>query len=138
MHVLVEHEGLLSLRKARLAWQALALLRAGHLDGQLARGEPPMSRPVLAVRAVRLTSSCYRHAVGRNLLCLAPPGPAVDDVATALLGDEPVPARTVAIVSELIADGTGPLYRRAGADEVHAICRQAGAALRDPLMRCLG
>jgi hypothetical protein len=47
--------------------------------------------------------------------CLAAPGP--------------VPARGVAMVSQLLADGTGPLYREASADDLGGLIGKATRAL---------
>ena len=43
--------------------------------------------------------------------------------------DRPVPARGVAMVSQLLADGTGPLYREASGDDLGAIIERAARAL---------
>jgi hypothetical protein len=134
MDVLVFCRHGLSLRRAGILWRVQAVLRAGRLDRELARGTAPETHPLLAVRARQLTCPAYRHAIGRNLLRLTAPEPDIEDLTGALLGTDPVAARPVAIITELIADGAGPLYRRTGsaADELHAIIRQARSALREP------
>jgi hypothetical protein len=54
------------------------------------------------------------------------------DLIRRLLADAPVAARGVALASELLSDGSGPLYHRANADDVRARVREALDAL-DPL-----
>ena len=41
----------------------------------------------------------------------------------------PVPAQGVAIINQLLADGTGPLYRQACADDLSDIIQNAARAL---------
>ena len=41
----------------------------------------------------------------------------------------PVPVRGVAMLSQLLADGTGPLYREASRDDLSAIIERAAQAL---------
>jgi hypothetical protein len=54
------------------------------------------------------------------------------DLIRRLLADAPVAARGVALASELLSDGSGPLYHRANADDARAKVREALDAL-DPL-----
>jgi hypothetical protein len=51
------------------------------------------------------------------------------ELGDALLAAGPVPVRGVAMVTQLLADGTGPLYRPRRADELAAVIRQAIQAL---------
>jgi hypothetical protein len=46
-----------------------------------------------------------------------------------LAGQGPVPAQGVAMVSQLLADGGGPLYRAASRDDLNAIIERASQAL---------
>jgi hypothetical protein len=56
----------------------------------------------------------------------------LSDLIRRLLADSPVAARGVALASELLSDGSGPLYHRANADDARARVREALDAL-DPL-----
>jgi hypothetical protein len=51
------------------------------------------------------------------------------DLIRRLLGGGPVAARGVALASVLLTDGSGPLYRRASADDLRARVREAVNAL---------
>jgi hypothetical protein len=51
------------------------------------------------------------------------------ELAGYLLEPGPVPARGVAVVSQLLADGLGPLYREACRDDLAAILERAAQAL---------
>jgi hypothetical protein len=110
----------------------LARLFAGTLDRQLARGESPETTRLLAARAMELVSSRERRiladGLGRVLRHAQRPPVArtprvpidravvasceceIDEVIKALLMPGPVPARGPAMVSQLLAEGTGPLY----------------------------
>ena len=46
-----------------------------------------------------------------------------------LAGQGPVPAQGVALVSQLLADGGGPLYRAGSRDDLDAIIERAAQAL---------
>jgi hypothetical protein len=56
----------------------------------------------------------------------------LEDLIRHLLADGPVAARGVALASNLLSDGSGPLYHRANADDLRARVREAVTAL-DPL-----
>jgi len=51
------------------------------------------------------------------------------DLAGSLASTHPVPARGVAMVSQLLADGGGPLYRRSRGEELETIIERAAQAL---------
>jgi len=51
------------------------------------------------------------------------------ELASRLLQPGPVPVRGVALVTQLLADGTGPLYREAARDDLDAMAERAAAAL---------
>ena len=55
--------------------------------------------------------------------------PLLAEVAGRLLEPGPVPARGVAMVARLLADGTGPLYREAARDDLGALAERAANAL---------
>ena len=55
--------------------------------------------------------------------------PLLAELASRLLEPGPVPVAGVAMVTELLADGTGPLYRDAATDDLSALAARAAAAL---------
>jgi hypothetical protein len=55
--------------------------------------------------------------------------PLLAELASHLVEPGPVPVRGVAMVSQLLADGTGPLYREASRDDLGAIVERAAHAL---------
>ena len=55
--------------------------------------------------------------------------PLLAELASRLLESGPVPARGVAMVARLLADGTGPLYREGARDDLGALAERAAAAL---------
>ena len=55
--------------------------------------------------------------------------PEIAELAGRLIAPGPVPARGVAMVTRLLTDGGGPLYRRACHDDLRAIVEQATRAL---------
>jgi hypothetical protein len=94
----------------------------------VATGEPA------AVRAVQLAASKspgsarplrvpLQHArVSQSSRLLA-------ELATRLAAPSPVPVRGVAIVTRLLSEGTGPLYREASRDDLSLIAERAARAL---------
>jgi hypothetical protein len=55
--------------------------------------------------------------------------PLLAELASGLLEPGPVPVAGVAMVTELLADGAGPLYRDAGNDDLAVLAARAAAAL---------
>ena len=53
----------------------------------------------------------------------------LDGLARSLAGPSPVPAQGVAMVSQLLADGGGPLYRAGARDDLDALIERAAQAL---------
>jgi hypothetical protein len=129
-------------------WQRLlARLRAGRLDGDLARGASPDASIGLALRAQALLGSRVRHDVahgaqrilettagrrmavpvcrGRVSECSAEIG----ELISRLEGPGPVTAQGVAKAKALITDGRSPLYYWASADDLRATLRSAVDAL---------
>jgi hypothetical protein len=94
----------------------------------LAAGEPEL------VRSAQLAASKspgagrpprvpLRHArISQSAQLLA-------EVATRLAAPGPVPARGVAMVTRLLSEGTGPLYREASRDDLGLIAERAAQAL---------
>jgi len=93
-----------------------------------AAGEPAVLRPqpdagrspLAAARPPRVP---FRRARIR------PSAPRLAALAGQLVEPGPVPARGVAMVSQLLADGAGPLYREASRDDLGAIIERAAQAL---------
>ena len=110
-----------------------ARLRAGRLDRLIAVGVPAPAGSALAAHEARLTSSAEREAIARALRrCVADASgrrhPAVvtdafaypeyhgaedviDAITLRLHSPRPVSARGMARLRQILADGTGPLYR---------------------------
>jgi hypothetical protein len=151
MYALVEDvHGHLTLRRL-LPWhRLLARCLAPSLDRRLAEGGRPEAAITLAARATQMTSIRYRRQLAASLRVVAAPGvahpaiasrvpvvagrtgrsaPDLAELAGRLTRPGPVPARGVAMVSQLLADGGGPLYRPACRDELVAIIERAGQAL---------
>ena len=71
----------------------------------------------------------YLKDIGRSV---GPPWTADQKLAMlagCLAAPGPVPAQGVAMVSQLLADGTGPLYREASADDLGGLIGEATRAL---------
>lgn len=156
MHVLLDDDqGRLRLQRLRPWHLMLARFMAARLDRELADGTSPEASVSLAARAIRLTSMEFRRDLAASLQRILvaagqpPPVPASQAVAAhplrvplrrarisqsaALLAElaepGPVPVQGVAMVSRLLADGTGPLYRQACRDDLAAIVERATRAL---------
>jgi hypothetical protein len=151
--------GRLTLRRVRPWHRLLARGLATRLDRQLADGARPEANAILAARAMFLTSAGFRRALAANLrrivvaaMPVAPDArlsarvarqphvplrrdriarsaPGLAGLAGSLAAQGPVPARGVALVSQLLADGGGPLYRTGCQDDLNAIIERASQAL---------
>jgi hypothetical protein len=91
----------------------------------LAVGEPPPFQHAASTlpaeaRPPRIPLSEARISRSAGLLT---------ELASRLVQRGPVPVAGVAMVSVLLADGTGPLYREAGRDDLGAIAERAAQAL---------
>ena len=159
MHVLLDDDrGRLTLKRIWLWHRVLTASQAGRLDRALAAGTSPETSASLAARASRLTSTEFRRglaaslrrtlvAAGEPALVPAPlraarpplvplrrkrigqAAPLLAELANRLLEPGPVPVRGVAMVTELLADGYGPLYREAAPDDLSAVAERAVQAL---------
>jgi hypothetical protein len=140
-------------REATWRERVLARLLAPRLDRQLAAGRSPESYPLLALRAQRLARPRMRHELAACLERMLrearrrrrpmEPLPLVDLDAVRSVEDElaalveqleapvPLPARGIAIVHELVTDGSGPLYRRRSRESLARQVKSAADAL-DP------
>jgi len=89
-----------------------------------AAGEPALAAaaraPLGAARPIRVPVPTTRISQSAPLLA---------ELASRLLEPGPVPARGVAMVARLLADGTGPLYREAAHDDLGAMAERAASAL---------
>ncbi len=159
MHVLLDDDlGRLTVRRLRPWHRWLARGLATRLDRQLADGARPEASAILAARAMFLTSAGFRRALATSLrrilaTAVSPrPRPSAAGVAHPphvqlrrdriarsaselaglagfLAGQGPVPAQGVAMVSQLLTDGGGPLYRADSRDDLNAIIERAAQAL---------
>jgi hypothetical protein len=156
--------GRLTLRRLWPWHRLLARGLATRLDRQLAEGARPEASPMLAARAMFLTSAGFRRGLAANLRRMVeesvspqtrprpmaaawsagparPPrvplrrdqiarsAPGLAELVGALAAQDPVPARGVAMVSRLLADGGGPLYRTGSRDDLNALIERASQAL---------
>jgi hypothetical protein len=158
-HVLVRDElGRLRLRRLWSWHRVLARCAAARLDRQLAAGASPESSARLAVRAIQLTSMKFRRdlaasvqrilaaagdppAVMPSRAAAAPPrlplsraqisqlaGP-LARLAGYLVAPGPVPVQGVAMASQLLADGTSPLYHPVRGDDLGGLVEKLTRAL---------
>jgi hypothetical protein len=159
MQVLLDDDlGRLTLRRLRPWHRVLARSRAARLDRELADGASPEASVTLAARAMALTSMEFRRdlaaSLRRILAAAGPPAavplplgaarplrvpvrtsrvsqsaPLLAGLASRLAEPGPVPVRGVAMVSRLLADGAGPLYREASREDLGVLIERAAAAL---------
>ena len=151
--------GCLTLRRLRPWHRLLARCAAARLDRELAAGASPETNASLAARAMQLTSTKVRRDLATSVQRIlaaagqppaAPLAPAaavrparlplsrarisgsavpLATLAGALAAPGPVPVQDVAMVSQLLADGTGPLYRQTRGDDLGDIIANAARAL---------
>lgn len=99
---------------------SLRRLLAASVDPQ---GRP---RPLPAARSAGAARQPYvvlrRDEIARSAFELA-------ELAGCLADPEPVPARGVALVNQLLADGGGPLYRTGSRNDLSTVIEQASQAL---------
>jgi len=144
------------LRRLRPWHRVLARCAASRLDRELAAGASPETSPRRAARAVQLTSMKARRNLAASVRrILAATGDlAAVTVITArparlplartqihqsagplaaladyLAAPGPVPAQGVAMVSQLLADGAGPLYRQTSTEDLGDLIDEATRAL---------
>ena len=151
--------GRMTLRRLRPWHRMLARAAAARLDRELAADTSPETSATLAARAMALTSTKARRDLATSVQRIlaaagqpraAPPAPAaairparlpvsraritqsavpLAHLARALAAPGPVPVQAVAMVSHLLADGTGPLYRPADGDDLGDIIDNIARAL---------
>ena len=148
-----------TLRRLRPWHRLLARCAAARLDRELAAGASPETSALLAARAIQLTSMKFRRDLARSLqriLAAAGHSPAglplrtaavhpprvplcrarISRLASPLAGlagylaaPGPVRVQGVAMVSQLLADGAGPLYNEACGDDLGDIIGNVTRAL---------
>jgi len=151
--------GQLTLRRLRPWHRVLARSAAARLDRELAAGTSPETSAGLAARAMQLTSTKVRRelatsvqrilaAAGEPPAAMLAPAAAVRPARIPLIGARisqsavplahladclaapgPIPVQGVAMISRLLADGTGPLYYEACGDDLGDIIENAAQAL---------
>ena len=150
MIVVLEHDAGLGLRRVRLRDRLLARIRAGALDSELAAGASPESSVALALHAVHLNGPSQRRLLAGSLrrvaasaqaptrsrlkapvcgLAVRQAFPELQAVIDRLVAAEPVSVRGVARVRCLLADGTGPIYRKSAPDRLRNELRAALAVM---------
>jgi hypothetical protein len=132
-----------------LGARVAARLLATRLDSALIAGADPASSPLLSARAATLTSRCTRAELADGLdLILAsaqqPPSshrvrprhssvlanaPLLRELALTLRGPEPLYARGIAMVHQLLTDGSGPMYTSRDGSALERELRRARAAV---------
>jgi hypothetical protein len=142
MHVLLEDElGRLTLYRLRPWDRVVAQCLAWRLDRELARGACPETNVSLAARATTLTSMRFRRDLAASLQRLlmvagfapanvpALSAPELAELASRLIQPEPVPARGVAMVCQLLTDVEDSLYRETRRDDLAALAKRTVQAL---------
>jgi hypothetical protein len=124
--------------RATIGARVMARLLAGKFDRMLAVGVPAPAGSALAVHAARLTSTGEREAIARALrrsvrdahdgeaplssrVPLNAPNivaaeDTIDAITLRLHAPRPVGVRGMARLRQLMADGTGPMYRHGRGD----------------------
>ena len=136
----------------RRPWIALsACWQASRLDRELAAGVIPEAVDALALRARRVTGRRSRTSIahglarvvrtasdtGAGFTAAVPPNrqevlaarPVIDALRRRLAGGEPVTARGMAMLSELLSEPMSPLYRPDEPGALGSRLRAAAAAL---------
>ncbi len=148
--VVLEQSAGLGLRQVRMRDRVLARMRTSTLDHQLAAGASPEASVTLALHAGHLCGPVQRRLLARSLTRIAaaaeaPTGRRVkapvcrqavlrtraelSAVVDRLVADGPIDVQGVARLRNLLADGTGPLYRDSPPEHLRAELLAALAAL---------
>ena len=101
---------------------------AASLRRMLTASMSPQARPRL-MAASRSAGAARQPHVPLRRDRIAGSASELDELARSLAGQSPVPAQGVALVSQLLADGGGPLYRAGARDDLDAIIERAAQAL---------
>jgi hypothetical protein len=130
-----------------LSEKILLRLRAARLDADLAAGMSPETSPRHGMRARRLVTPRMRHSLAgdwEHLLLVSHRAtrglsgrvpirrerlhraePEIRELIEALRASGPVPARGVAIATNLLTDGRGPIYNAKVTDDLTATVMRA-------------
>ena len=101
---------------------------AASLRRMLAASMSPQARPRL-MAASRSAGAARQPHVPLRREQIAGSASELDELARSLAAQSPLPAQGVAMVSQLLADGGGPLYRAGGRDDLDSIIERAAQAL---------
>ena len=101
---------------------------AASLRRTLAASMSPQARP-RPMAASRSAGAARQPHVPLRRDRIAGSASELDGLARSLAGQNPVPVQGVAMVSQLLADGGGPLYRTGARDDLDAILERAAQAL---------
>jgi hypothetical protein len=101
---------------------------ATSLRRMLAASAVPSARPHPMAEA-RSPLAAFRPHVPLRRDLIAGSAPELTGLANYLTAPRPVPARGVALVSQLLTDGSGPLYRAAAREDLGGLIDQASQAL---------
>jgi hypothetical protein len=153
MIVLLEREGVLTLRRVRVRERLVARLRASALDDALIEGASPESSVPLALHAQHVSAPTQRRLLACSLRRIVAAAEAqtprhrgaplnreavrrarsgIESLADRLASDEPVDARGVARVRALLSDGTGALYRPSQASSLDRELVAVSSAIDPP------
>jgi hypothetical protein len=120
---------------AVLAARAMVLTSVGYrralaanLQRVLAASVSPHTRPRL-MAASRSAGTARQPYIPLRRDRIAESASELAGLAGCLAGPSPVPAQGVAMVSQMLADGAGPLYRTGARDDLNAIIERAAQAL---------
>jgi hypothetical protein len=123
-----ESTAILAARAMFLTSAAYRRALAASLQRMLVASVSPETRPRLAVARSSAGVARQPHVpLRRDRIAMS--ASALAGLAGSLLGPGPVPARGVAMVSQLLADGGGPLYRASSPDDLSAIVERASQEL---------
>ena len=151
MLLLMDKAGCPVASRARLRDRLLVRLHGFRLDQELAGGASPEASVELALRAQLLVRPRHRRELARAMarvlstaerrsgagartvpVCRDRVRECEDELGELIFRLQargPVPPRGVAKAGLLLADGSGPLYRRSSRDDLRAGVRQAADAL---------
>jgi len=123
-----EASAALAARAVRLTSMEYRRGLAASLQRVLAAGEPAVLRSQPVTKHASLTAT-RPPRVPLRLARISQSAPGLAEVAGHLAQPGPVPVRGVAMLSQLLADGAGPLYREASRDDLGVIIEQTVRAL---------
>ena len=95
----------------------------------LATGEPLPGRSARTVAAPKVPGTAHPPRVPLRRARISQSARLLAELAGRLAEPGPVPAQGVAIVTRLLSEGTGPLYREASPDDLDIVIERATQAL---------